>query len=375
MAALRRIGLALALLLAPVAAAADAYVACVQAQLARLGIDAGAADGLVGPRTRAALAELVAREPTFAPLPRLTAHNASVWCGEIGRRLDLRGAWPSADRPLRLEVGAEVVPERGAVLEATILEARAFLVATLGADIPGTLVVIAETDIDHLAERTARALDGNVVRGLIAPLLHEQCDGADPASGVTFDETVALCLAPGWTTERAWTPFERRQLRRLVAHELTHVFERQLVGRNIRLDARAREGIWGPRWLTEAAAVAMEFGFAFPQTSLQDKLRWFEAQQDYDAAVLRGWSAGEVRGGETAEMHAGYAGVLLAWTHGEAAFLDFWRAIPAAGWEAAFEQAFGQPVERFYAGFGVAASKPAEGRRSGRPAPDPTETR
>ena len=52
------------------------------------------------------------------------------------------------------------------------------------------------------------------------------------------------------------------------------------------------------------------------------------------------------------EVYAIYAGTLLVARHPDRAFALFFRQTPRVGWEKAFELAFGQSVEEFYAGFG-----------------------
>lgn len=350
--ALRSTALAVALFVAADPARSDPYVACVQEQLTTLDIDVGAIDGIAGKRTRAGIDKIVPRDARLGRLPRLDQDNASVWCGEIGRTLYLKDAWPSSSLPYRLETEPGLVAAKRGYLEWTMGEARRFLVSELGIDVPGTLVVVAGTNIDNLAEMAARELGEVRATASIRTALKTQCKDLDVASGLSFHDVIALCLTDWWKSDDAWTDREIAIVKRLVAHEFAHEFQRQIVGRQGRYREWSAKSLWGPRWLAEAIAATLELQFAYPDVSIFRQVSWFRQRQDYDGATLKRWSSSKVRGGEDAENHAFYAGAKLAYRHSNRAFTEFWRETPKRGWKQAFELAFGQTIDQFLENLG-----------------------
>lgn len=344
---LARAALYLVALLSVEPARADDYVTCVQTQLSSLGIDVGAIDGIPGRRTRAGLDQIIPRDARLGKLPRLDLDNASVWCGEIGRTLYLRDVWPSSSQPYRLETEQGIVASKRGYLEWTMGEARKFLVSTLEVDIPGTLVVVASTDLNQLADMTARELGEVRAEKSIRNALKNQCKEVEIASGVSFHDVIALCLTDWWKNDDAWTDHEMAIVKDLVAHEFTHEFQRQIVGRYGRFREWTAKSSWGPRWLAEGIAVTLGLQFAYPDFSMYRHATWFRRQQAYKGTTLSSWSSKEVRGGKDAEMHAAYAGTMLAYRRSNKAFAEFWRETPKQGWKKAFELAFAQTIDEF----------------------------
>lgn len=333
-------------------AAADDYVTCVQEQLTRLEIDVGPVDGIAGRMTRAGLAALAEREPDLAALPALTRDNASVWCGEIGRQLDLREVWPTFNEPLDLRTFDGMPATKRVVLEKVMREARTFLVAALDVDVPGTIVVIADTSVDRLADRTAREVDAINDRAVFRRSLERQCKASATDTGIAFNGAVAICIGAHWRSDDPLSREEQEQIRKLTSHEFVHEIQGQMTGVERGPESSRWHSDRGPAWLTERIAIAMAMQFVYPNVPTRHMPDIVANAMEFNVQSLPEMSWRDKRHDEGFGPLATYAGVVLAARHPNEAFGRFFRLTPSVGWEKAFEAAFGQTVEDFYESLG-----------------------
>lgn len=347
-----RFALFLAILAFPISAQADVFVVCLQKQLTQLSVDVGVADGLFGSRTKKGVEEIVARRGTLGSLPKPTKENASVWCKELGAEFDLVSIWPSSVQKVHLEVEETVSREAQRLLNEAARETHEFLLSKLEVEIPGVLALVGSTTMGGLVSLTTSALQGAETKQNIRRKLKAQCGNRDYISGASYGGVVALCPNRKLGEARPWTGAEKRDLRRLISHEMSHEIHTQLVGNYRRAGGGQQEKARGPKWLVEGVAIALELAFAVPELSAAEQVLWFEKQQGYDGNRLKRLSKQSTQVDRNFQLYAGYAGVLLASKHSHRAIGEFWEATPELGWEKSFERAFDQSIDDFYLMFG-----------------------
>jgi len=335
-----------------VSARADEYIACVQQQLTNLSFDVGPVDGVMGSKTKNAAKELSGKTPEIDAFPELNLHTASIWCKRLGEKFELKNTWPSSRRPLRLEIGEEVTPTQKRLIKDEAKLAQEFLNSSLGISIPGTIIITASNNMNELVNLTAKELVGIESKNTVRQQLNNQCRGRSQTGASYGSGLVALCFGKNLRKENAWNNDAHEFLRRLVVHELSHEYQKQLIGNYRTAGGQVRDTKRGPKWLFEGTAIAIELVHTYPNSPLERQVAWFKRQQKYSGSGLKKLSRHTTKVDANFQLNAGYAGVLLASKHGLKSFGNFWRATPDIGWEKAFLQAFGYSVDEFYNQFG-----------------------
>lgn len=332
-------------------AQADNYVACLQQQITKLSYDVGPVDGLLGAKTTNAVTELASKTPELSSLPELNSSTSSIWCKRVGDKFQLTDIWPSSKQPLRLAIGEKITSAQRKLIQEEGDLARQFLNSSLNISIPGTIVITASNNMDELIDLTAKELAGIENKNTVRQQLNAQCRNRIQ-TGASYGGVVALCFGKSLRTEKAWNNEAREQLRRLVVHEMSHEYQKQLIGNYRTAGGKVRDAKRGPKWLFEGTAIAIELIHVWPNSPLERQISWFKKQQNYSGDGLKRLSPHTTGVDLNFQLNAGYAGVLLASEYGLKSFGEFWKTTPDLGWEKAFEKAFGQSIDEFYNKFG-----------------------
>ncbi|KHQ53137.1 His-Xaa-Ser repeat protein HxsA [Mameliella alba] len=334
------------------AAQRRAQVVCVQRQLAALGLSPGAADGVPGPRTRAALADFVQRQggsgrAVFDLLPDLSPGSAVAWCREIGATAPEAAELLPSAAPPEVVLAAEVPEAMGEVLRDLYGEARDAATGVYGLRAATAPVVIYAQDADELTGMLRRDYPGALGLSENEAGLHARsyCGaGADIARLATdlLPGRIVLCLPEEVTARLISGAASTEALSRRIAYDHAHHLLAEIGLR----DPLMSDGVAGlrPAWMVIGTAR----GLARGRPSESGALPLVELQRDDGAmplAQLRSRIPARLAGASaTSEL----AVVLLSARYGEARLTEFWRRVAAQGdWKSAFETVYGQSVTGF----------------------------
>ncbi|WP_334191529.1 peptidoglycan-binding domain-containing protein [Pararhodobacter sp.] len=248
---LARLILFLILLAAAPAAAWTDDVRCVQQQLAQAGQDAGPADGIVGPRTLAALREHAARAGV-AGGHDLTPDTATTWCRRLGEADPaLRAFWPSGDNAVVVQTGPGVDPVLARLIRVRLPELHHEVAALLGVELSGTDRVFVGAGVDELRAMITRDTRHRPIGNLDA-VLEDHCNPNGRIGAFATPGVMVICLRPD---TRLLTDLAYSTLVFVLTHEATHLVQFQLTG--LPESGTAPEGrvrFEGPMWLLEGLA-------------------------------------------------------------------------------------------------------------------------
>jgi peptidoglycan hydrolase-like protein with peptidoglycan-binding domain len=333
------------------AAQRRAQVVCVQRQLAALGLSPGAADGVPGPRTRAALAEFVQRQDgpgraVFDLLPDLSPGSAVAWCREIGAMAPEMAGFLPSQAPLEVVLAGEVPEAMGAVLRDLYAEAREAAAGLYGLRAATAPVVIYAQDADALTQMLRRDYPGALGLSENEAGLHARSHcgaGADIARLATdlLPGRIVLCLPEEVTARLISGAASTEGLYRRIAYDHAH----HLAGEIGLQDPLHPDGAANlrPAWMVVGMAQGLARGRQAEQGAAVARL-----QRDDGAmplAQLRGRIPSRLTG---AAVTSELAVALLSARYGEARLPQFWRRVAAQGdWKPAFEAVYGQPATRF----------------------------
>ncbi|MCA2013226.1 hypothetical protein LCM17_17155 [Cereibacter sphaeroides] len=360
--------LALVLLFLPVSAhARNDGVLCVQEQLASAGQDPGRIDGIVGARTRHALAQHLRARGLEGPR-RIHTDSAMPWCRRLG--LDdpaLRAFWPSALNRVIVDVGDSVDPVLARLIRTRMPGIHADVTQRMGIELAGTDRVVVGSNPVELRARIRSA--GFTDIGNLDATLAEHCDPDNAIGGFALPGLMVICLRPG---VRLRGGIRYDHLTFVLAHEVTHLVQFQLTGLPPPGTLPAsRVPIEGPIWLLEGLADVVGYAVGYDTEAdfarrsattryaggrlpdlarLQDRLALRSHQSDiYRAGLIAAALLVEDRGlPSTAQL-----------------FARMGEGIP---FDQVFEEIYGETPQAFYAAFEARARQdelPADTLSSG----------
>ncbi|MEM9852707.1 MAG: hypothetical protein AAF761_12015 [Pseudomonadota bacterium] len=335
--------LAISIWAAP-AAARNVFVECVQNQISALGGDPGPVNGLLGPATRRALANVVAARDGLDGLPRLTQRTASTWCRNLAPLAP--GLTPADDPAPRIFMQKELTHVREALTRAKRV-ALAYYADEHGIVPAATFDTILGNDATWVfatLERLRR--DAGRRSQLSRSAIDNRCSGGFSAfAGRT---AIVICVAPNVyfdpSTSAAWEPY----MTQIMVHEVAHHLQRELVADKVEVPRRrGAEPYMGPAWIIEGHAVLLENDWAASQGrwqprfiqiwtkahALKTQLRTIRRERrvvgtDYDISHLAVW--------------------LLAERYGAERLWDYLRAVGhGATWATAFRDTFDLELTAF----------------------------
>lgn len=325
--------------------AADRHVVCLQKQLLEAGIDVGTVDGQLGRKTQAGLNKLKVKLPTLDKLPKLSEANASVFCRAIGLARGSKTGWSSNDGILQLVPGTKLKAQSLQRIESTAAEVSTFYREQLGVVLPHRIAFVVSGSVEEAAELAVASLRAQGSKHNVSKIFKDWCRGY-AYCGMSFGGVVAIHFSDSG-------PLPEGYILKLLPHELAHEIQAQYVGnfRGRGEENRVRQR--GPKWLTEAAAHALERKFRHPNLEAKYQLKRIKLNKKYTAARLKSFGYQDSDTVYNFEDYSTYAGVLLASKASHTAFLDFWEKTPELGWKKSFEAAFGMTINKFYADFGT----------------------
>lgn len=330
--------------------AGDPFVACVQGQLAMLGHDPGPKDGRLGPRTRSALASLVARTKSLRTLPPLTPRHAVTWCREIER------AYPATRPQTPSSLGNIITADndtQNRLLREVLRDVQTWYTRRLGVDLVSRAVVVASADPGTALDRMQEAQRLLGVRVSARWYLAGRCGATRDHVAFATKNVIVVCLKPAKQFDADWARAERRHLTYLVAHEFFHIVQAELAADKLpqtyRFGTRPPAPRTRPSWLVEGSAdhyalryMAELSGKAFTL----DKV--FAAAAPHADRSLQAISAQTYLTRVSDYATSALAASLLAQHAGVGAHVDYWRGIGRGlDHDAAFAAAYGLSRKAF----------------------------
>ncbi|MCB1389223.1 MAG: hypothetical protein KDK12_08830 [Rhodobacteraceae bacterium] len=256
-----RLAFVLFLIATPFAARAwTEDVRCVQAQLNAAGRDAGPVDGIVGPRTLAALqAQLAVGGVTGGH--DLTRDTAATWCRRLGQADPaLRAFWPSRSNPVIVRTGESVDPVLGRLIRVRLPSLHRQVAETLGVELSATDRVFVGSSIDELRTMILESHDHRPIYNLDGAL-NDHCREGDRIGAFATPGVMVVCVQQG---TRLRIDLDYSTLVFVLTHEATHLVQFQMTGLpqpRIAPDLRVRYE--GPMWLLEGLADVMGHSIAY----------------------------------------------------------------------------------------------------------------
>ncbi|MES0883739.1 peptidoglycan-binding domain-containing protein [Roseibium sp. SCP14] len=323
---------------------AGRFVSCVQEQLADAGYDPGPIDGLLGRKTTSQLENLKKEYPEIQSLPRISAANASVYCRAIGMARASKVGWAEDRNLIKLVLGNEISAEGVRKIKSILEEVMEFYQKQMGVDIPGGITVVASADVDEVAKILSDELRIQRAHNNIVNEFTNWCRGYSYC-GKSYGGVIAVSFS-----ESAGFPIS--DVRRLLSHELAHEIQAQYVGNFRARGEERRVQARGPKWLTEALALALENKFLFPNFDAEYQLSRLQSRRTYKPERLRELYYQTSSSEKDFKDYSSYAGFLLVSKSSSKKIIEFWQKTPYVGWEEAFSASFGLTVEEFYEEFG-----------------------
>lgn len=336
--------------------AASRSVECVQTAFNALGFPAGPADGVMGKKTRTAASAYLASNTGIQGLPDLSNSSAGTWCAQLAKHHDslhalLRSYLADLDsaaktvkfRELSIVFAGDVTDHHRAAIEAAAREAEEYYSTLLGTELSSRSTMYVSGSPAYLARTYVRH------RGTSKSVYARKQKAF--AMWITGEATYDGIFI---NTSSKHFGSSSRQIRRLIFHELYHLYQYQLVGPKTRNCCRSdRVPSIGPQWLFEGAATYMPHHHE-GETARSRNLRHGKAARgDLGNASLRKL---ETRHGLN-DVHASYAissyaVQLLVERNGVGSLGTFYRELGKRGsWREAFDRTFGVSVDEFYSAF------------------------
>lgn len=328
---------------------------CVERQLVAAGLAPGAVDGEFHILTRRALAALVARLGLDPGQP-LTEGNASAWCRRLGLADPaLRALWPAIPRPTAVAIAPGTPRWIADSARAMFPRLHAAVVARLGVETATTdwlLVGASRLPLQDLARRHLRDAGSNET----GPLLYSGCNASGTLRSATAPYASILCASLPMSSA---TRGGGAELNRMLVEIATRAVAIQLSGLGDRRDSLVLGGREAPpHWLVDGLARVYARSYDQPYRGAlvrRDSLRRF------DTYPLPRLDAAE---GEDQVEAAILAVSFLLDARGDAGFAAYFIALGEnRPFATAFEDAFGETPEAFYARFPALVAEARAARR------------
>ncbi|WP_152615668.1 hypothetical protein [Leisingera sp. ANG-M1] len=349
------LGFSLGFVLLAAPAAADAFTACVQRQLADLGYDPGRTNGTLVPATQRAWQNLRAAhhgvfKEHLAELPPLSRKTAMHWCRELPALQPGLGKHLPSAAPVLLLADAPNV-EKG--VQRAYDQTRRFMDKEYGIVLAGNIAIA--------AAGSTRTVQGYVRRLLaeLTPLKYNpdasiaaHCDTTFGVAGAAYLRFMYICWDNPHQADKAWLKRAKHWLGSMMAHEYMHLVQAELSGARAEgWNSGAVRRRMGPHWLVEGGAELV--AARFRKKVLRHRSPGLEELREGaqgSRKSLKGMRVHKAVGTEADYDLAHYAVHVLTRISGEDALFGFWRRLGTGeSWEQAFQQSFGLDMAEFEA--------------------------
>lgn len=336
-------------LAAPAQATPKLGIACIQQQMAEAGYDPGPIDGILGRRTRGALAKF-ADARGFQAKPRLQRFNAMSYCRRIGiDHPELRVFWPINEGRFTYQVDDKVEPVVAGQIRRELKRAHDHLTAQLGLELAGTDTVVVATNVRDL-QRLIKRHAGYPI-GDITAALREQCSFDIRLGAGVIPGLVYFCADPTLTDQSNW----RVVVRAVASHEMVHLVQTQVSGMaDISASQAERMRREGPIWLIEGIAevLSIQDTHQVPVQTIKDVMLAEYAEQGLPD-LRRLEPRGALARHKLDVYQVGTLGAAdLVLGHGPKTYGAFLESLArGVAWKDAFAQVYGQSTDAFYTGF------------------------
>jgi len=327
-------------------AESSSSASCVQEQLNALGFDTGKPDGVLGRKTRSALAQYEKANGRLT-LRKLDADHAVVHCRQLGlRHPELKAYWPSRQQQFEFIFGDSVSPKFRTDVSATILGNFAALQTEFGLEIPLTIKVVVASSAKETLQLTKKHY--KIELNNFSQIASDICSTKNGFSATAPPLMIVVCRNGTMEVDKN---IHRWWFENTLAHELFHQVQYQLAGwMNLKFGMNAVLNGNGPVWMSEGSADVF---------SIRATDHWTQATyRDYSWKFL-GESAPNLAALEREDALSRYARQIYAGGR-----LSVYRLVDANGlesiisfyedlglldsWKAAFRQNFGESAKDFY---------------------------
>jgi hypothetical protein len=342
--------------------AGRAAVRCVQAQLNKLEFGAGAVDGALGPKTRAAYNRLKSEQPDLAFDTKLNRDNAIVLCRELGlAQSRLRLDWPAFLKRFETRYDPGVSAENQKILNSSVSDALNKLAKRFKISLAGQFIVLSAIDPRDMRKLVEKTLGGRVDRHAFQKFMTLTCPKTTPIGGFAGGPYIAVCFPKGnpdvkrYNMNKPGTGNRNRDLLNdVVFHEVIHVAQRQFAGYSGRKPSKGRISKMGPEWLIEGVAEVLTQLALSPEVKLKPRMAALKVMAGGPSADISKYNAYDARKKDRDGLYI--QGVLasyhLARIAGDHALLNFYRDIGnGLTWQQSFKTNFKLTPEQFYAVF------------------------
>lgn len=332
-------------------------IACIQNQLATLGISGVSPTGKINGATKAGTEAIRAQYPSaagLALLPKLSGVSAVGWCREIAAlQPALRRFMPSAQPPLVTGEGGQGSMQTR-LLATAFRDVEQFFQSQYGIR-PASRVDVAGAASGEVLTQLAVNLQRQRGRS-IARMKDHVTDNCDSPSlrygGQAYRNQLLLCWPVAKQYDKGWYSKVYPVVSSIMAHEYMHHVQRELANDKVSTGANRSQAKRGPAWMTEGTAELVEARWRRAKLGKGKSFAELQkAAHDHPKTLggMHGW-------GSVKDVHqyrvAHFAAHLLAERYGDQAIMNYWRYIgQGQSWDGAFRAAFGESLSAFSSRF------------------------
>ena len=338
--------------LAPPSVASETSVNCVHDQLQLLGYDPGARDGRIDHHMIGAYAVLQNHRGADRLPVDLNYSKAVVICRLLGLEVDdLTVQWPSELDPYSLYTTSAFSNAWVRLFEDAASNAAWHLLERYNLVLSDSYTLIAVNSA--VAGSLLAGREDGVILGPfeIARAYNAFCPPEVWVNGFAYNRVIVLCFRDLTSAPDAW---DKRVINEIMLHEIFHIAQNQLTGFFDISDEETGRALQGPAWLAEGSAEFFAVSSSLEPLDIADYFKGQRAVLGRPTRTLGAYEMRDTRQNDLKRLYPQglYAAYILAREHGDTTLVEFYDLIGrGTPWKAAFEQAFNQSVEVFYAEF------------------------
>ena len=231
-------------------------------------------------------------------------------------------------------------------IQKSLIKALNFYKEEYGLNLTRPLKLIASQDSNYISEQWHESFQGEYSLQLLKKLQKNDCKRTKRISGNTDLYTLRICFNSPIQITPLWLEFNQNQLDILIAHELMHVFQRQLSDSyDIEVHKRAKQG---PKWMLEGHAVYLHKQFETNNRWDMEQFPFITSKAIQSKNSLNDIFLSRSRLSSDDYNLAHFAVFLLVKRYGKGSVMGYWRNLKAGNsWEITFKQTFGLDMNQF----------------------------